>query len=129
MTTELYILLKVKSRKGLGFFEWLWLKLHKEPSRNKSDDILDRLWMGKFIEEEPWEIDEQGCELIPSLPRKMFYLTEKGKKKLRVEKGKYPMNLICRYSLLLIKGLFYVISIAASLYGLIELYEWCTKSL
>lgn len=127
MTTELYILLKVKSRKGLGIVEWMWLKVHKSPSRNKSDEALDNLWKGKFIQEEPWEIDKQGRELIPSLPEKKFYLTEKGRKKLRMEKVKYPMYLICRCFLLLAKSLFYVISIAASLYGLIELCEWCIK--
>ena len=96
MTTELYILLKVKSRKRLGFLEWLWLKLHKEPSRNKSDETLDRLWMGKFIAEEPWEIDEQGCELIPSLPDKRFFLTNRGKKKLRRLKWTYPWKVACK---------------------------------
>lgn len=89
MATELYTLLKVKSRQGLSFLEWIWLNLHKEPSRGESDEVLDRLWLGKFIEEEPWETDEQGCELIPSLPKKRFVLTSLGKKRLRKEKWAY----------------------------------------
>jgi hypothetical protein len=89
MATELYTLLKVKSRQGLSFLEWLWLNLHKEPSRGESDKVLDRLWLGKFIEEEPWETDEQGRELIRSLPDKRFVLTSLGKKRLRKEKWAY----------------------------------------
>lgn len=86
---NLYILLKVKSRIGLGVFEWVWLKLHKEPPRDDSDRMLDNLWLGKFIEEEPWENDEQGREIIPSLPNKRFVLTNLGKRKLRKEKWMY----------------------------------------
>lgn len=53
------------------------------------NSTLDNLWMGKFIEEEPWETDGQGRELIPSLPDKRFVLTSLGKKRLRKEKWTY----------------------------------------
>lgn len=123
----LYTLLKVRSRKGLGFFEWVWFKCHKNLSSEETNPVLDDLWQGKFIQEEPWGIDEQGRELIPSLPHKRFFLTEKGEKELGKVKGLYLWCQVCKCVLLLIKGLFYAISIAASLYGLIELYEWCIK--
>lgn len=122
----LYTLMKVKSRKGLGIFEWIWFKCHNQPSFEVTNPVLDKLWIGKFIEEEPWEIDEQGRELIPSLPNKNFLLTEKGEKELRKLKGLYLWNQVRKCVFLLIRGLFYAISLAASLYGLIELYEWCT---
>lgn len=105
MTTELYILLKVKSRKGLGIVELIWLKVHKSPSRNKSDEALDNLWKGKFIQEESWEIDEQGRELIPSLPDKRFVLTENGRKRLKKLKLTYPLSLTGKVAM----GLFLIL--------------------
>lgn len=89
MTIELYLLIKVKSRQGLSLLEWIWFKLHKQPSTNVMNSTLDNLWMGKLIEEEPWETDGQGRELIPSLPDKRFVLTNHGKKRLRKEKWAY----------------------------------------
>lgn len=80
---EIYALLKVKSRTGLTFFEWIWFKCHKKPSIDSVNHILDDLWKGKFIQEEPWETDTQDHELIPSLPNKRFLLTNAGKNKLR----------------------------------------------
>lgn len=85
----LYTLLKVKSREGIGFFEWIWFKCHKKPSTEVTNPVLDKLWIGKLVEEEPWETDEQGRELIPSLPDKRFVLTNLGKKRLRKEKWAY----------------------------------------
>ena len=126
-TTELYILLKVKSRKGLSPLEWIWFKTNNKHPREKEDRILDDLWKGKFVEEETWEIDEDGRELIPSLPDKNFVLTNEGKKKLRREKVLYLMNRVCRFFVVLAKGLSCVITLAASLYGLIELCGWCIR--
>ena len=127
MTTELYILLKVKSRKGLSFIEWIWLKTNNKHPREKEDRILDDLWKGKFVEEEIWKIDGEGRELIPSLPNKNFVLTSKGQKRLGKIKAKYLMNRVCRFFVVLAKGLSYAITLAASLYGLIELCGWCIR--
>lgn len=92
--TQLHTLLKVKSRKGLGFFEWVWFKCHKNLSSEVINSVLDDLWQGKFIQEEPWRIDDQGRELIPSLPHKRFLLTNAGRNKLRRLKWKHLwMNL------------------------------------
>lgn len=124
---SLYTFLKVKSRKGLGAVEWLWLKQSKKPPLDIYTSTLSELRRGKFIEEEPWKTDGQGREIIPSLPDKKFFLTGKGEKELKRVKGLYLWCQACKYTLLLIRGLFYAVSLAASLYGLIELYGWCIE--
>lgn len=86
---KLYTLLKVKSRKGLGAVEWLWLKLSKKPPADIYASTLSDLRCGKSIEEEPWETDGQGREVIPSLPDKRFFLTSSGRRRLRKLKRSY----------------------------------------
>lgn len=83
MNLELYTLLIVKSRVRLGFVEWIWLKCASKPIYEDYTNMLSRLRYQKYIVEELWEVDEQGREIIPSLPGKRFYLTNAGKKKLK----------------------------------------------
>lgn len=92
----------VKARNGLIISEWLWLKLHKKLSIDEYCKTLSDLRYAKLIKEEQWEIDEQGCEIIPSLADKRFFLTDSGKKRLKKLKLLYLRSLFGKYAKCLI---------------------------
>lgn len=127
MTTELYTLLKVKSRDHLGLIEWVWLKLHKKPTHDDYTKMLSDFRYSKCIEEEEWEVDEQGREVIPGLADKRFFLTDFGKKRLKNLKWQYLWNQVCRcvrcLIWLILKAWWIIAAVAALLANYLQLLQ------
>lgn len=94
---SLYTLLSVKSKKGLGFTDKIWMKLTGEVPINEYGGCLSSFMLGKLIEEEEREVDIYGREVIHDLCHKRYRLTPSGEKYLKKLKWLYLKELLARY--------------------------------